>query len=78
MKVCILSMQRVPNFGSLLQSLGLKQILEEMGHTVSFLDIEKIEQDYQLLKAHSPVKTEQQSKIQKITNKIKKIFAIIT
>lgn len=40
MRICILSMQRVGNFGSLLQSFGLKRMLEQLGHTVSFLDIE--------------------------------------
>ena len=39
MKVCILSMQRVPNFGSLLQSYALKSMLEKNGHTVEFIDI---------------------------------------
>lgn len=34
-------MQNVPNFGSLLQTYSLKKILEEIGHTVSFIDIEK-------------------------------------
>jgi len=38
-------MQRIPNFGSLLQSYSLMKILKEMGHEVSFIDIEKNEQD---------------------------------
>lgn len=42
-------MQRVPNFGSLLQSYGLKKMLEELGHTVSFLDIEPNQADNRLL-----------------------------
>lgn len=44
--VCILSMQRVPNFGSVLQSYSLKKILEEQGCNVSFIDIEKKDEDY--------------------------------
>lgn len=42
-------MQRVPNFGSLLQSYGLKKMLEELGHTVFFLDIEPNPADNRLL-----------------------------
>lgn len=32
MKVCILSMQRINNMGSLLQSYALKRIIENLGH----------------------------------------------
>jgi len=49
MKICILSMQRVSNFGSLLQSYSLKKIIEEMGHDVAFIDIQKNEQDDALM-----------------------------
>lgn len=45
MKVCILSMQRVCNYGSLLQAYSLKKILESLGHHVSFIDIEPNEED---------------------------------
>lgn len=38
MKIGIMSMQRVANYGSFLQAFGLKQVLEEMGHTVVFID----------------------------------------
>lgn len=48
MKVCILSMQRVGNFGSLLQSYALKKLLEQCGHSVSFLDIERNDADDQM------------------------------
>lgn len=41
MKIAILSMQRVENHGSFLQSYALKNILEQQGHQVSFLDIKK-------------------------------------
>lgn len=45
MKVCILSMQRVPNFGSLLQSYSLKKQIESFSHEVAFIDIEPNEND---------------------------------
>lgn len=38
MKVGILSMQRICNYGSYLQAWALKHILIEMGHEVSFVD----------------------------------------
>ena len=41
-KVGILSMQRVQNFGSLLQSYSLKKMLEELGAEVHFIDIKKM------------------------------------
>lgn len=37
-KVGILSMQRIANYGSFLQAYGLKQILEELGCEVQFVD----------------------------------------
>lgn len=37
-KVGIMSMQRVVNYGSFLQAFALKGLLEEMGHTVEFVD----------------------------------------
>lgn len=40
MKVGILSMQRVNNYGSFMQAFALKNILEERGHEVVFVDIE--------------------------------------
>lgn len=49
MEICILSMQRVNNMGSLLQAYALKKMLEEMGHSVSFLDIQMNEADNALL-----------------------------
>lgn len=50
MKICILSMQKVPNFGSLLQSYSLKKLLESLGHEVSFIDIEERKNDNCLIK----------------------------
>ncbi len=41
MKIGILSMQRIYNYGSFLQSYALKTILERRGHEVTFVDIEK-------------------------------------
>ena len=38
-------MQKVPNFGSLLQSYSLKKMLECMGVEVHFIDIEEKEED---------------------------------
>lgn len=50
MNICILSMQRVLNYGSLLQAYSLKKILTEMEHTVSFIDIEPNEKENALNK----------------------------
>lgn len=41
MKVKILSMQRINNHGSFLQSFALKKMIEKQGGEVSFLDIKK-------------------------------------
>lgn len=41
MKIGILSMQRVYNYGSFLQAYALKTVLEKRGHSVGFVDIEK-------------------------------------
>lgn len=38
MKVGIMSMQRIDNYGSFLQALGLKKMLEELGNEVIFVD----------------------------------------
>ncbi|MGZ1374257.1 hypothetical protein ACXO9U_03310 [Lactobacillus delbrueckii subsp. bulgaricus] len=38
MKVGILSMQRIKNYGSFLQAYGLKSIMEELGAEVQFVD----------------------------------------
>lgn len=37
-KVGILSMQRIANYGSFLQAYGLRSMLEELGHQVEFVD----------------------------------------
>lgn len=38
MKVGIMSMQRIENYGSFLQAYSLRQMLEELGHEVFFVD----------------------------------------
>ena len=38
MKVGIMSMQRVRNYGSFLQAYGLKKTIESLGHEVEFVD----------------------------------------
>ena len=38
MKVGIMSMQRIENYGSFLQAYSLRQMLEELGHEVVFVD----------------------------------------
>lgn len=38
MKIGIVSMQRIVNYGSFLQAYGLKRIIEELGHEVVFFD----------------------------------------
>lgn len=52
-KVCILSMQRIQNFGSLLQSYSLKKMLEELGTEVHFIDIQKNDKDNAAVKNFS-------------------------
>ena len=49
MKICILSMQMVPNMGSVLQSYALKKRLEELGAQVEFLDIKESTKDNELM-----------------------------
>ncbi|RGB65531.1 MULTISPECIES: polysaccharide pyruvyl transferase family protein [unclassified Amedibacterium] len=41
MKVSILSMQRINNYGSLLQAYSLKKIIESLGNQVEFIDIKR-------------------------------------
>lgn len=48
-KICILSMQKVDNFGSLLQSYSLKKIIENLNHKVNFIDIKENKDDNKLL-----------------------------
>lgn len=41
MKVGIISMQRVPNYGSFLQAYGLRSTVESLGHDVVFIDYQE-------------------------------------
>lgn len=50
MKVCILSMQMVDNYGSVLQAYSLKKIIENMGHSVDFISIRSLEEEKKLAK----------------------------
>ena len=54
MKVGILSMQQITNYGSFLQAYGLKSILESLGHEVEFINIVPGEQlpQYRISKFH--------------------------
>ena len=72
-KVCILSMQRVQNFGSLLQSYSLKKVLEEIGCEVHFIDIEKNEQDNCLTENKAVRFDKEQEMSNNLLSKFKKI-----
>lgn len=41
MKIGILSMQKVDNYGSVLQAYSLKKMIETLGHQVEFIDIKR-------------------------------------
>lgn len=73
MKVCILSMQRVPNFGSLLQSYALKSMLEKNGHTVEFIDIVPNSNDNSLLAGKQNVFLKEGERGGTFLSKLKKI-----
>ena len=68
-KICILSMQKVNNFGSLLQSYSLKKIVEKLNCNVKFIDILPNENDNILMtkpKVFLEEKIANTSKIKKI------------
>lgn len=48
-------MQKVNNYGSVLQAYSLKKILQNLGHEVSFIDIEANEQEDNLIKDYKSV-----------------------
>ncbi len=54
MKVGILSMQQITNYGSFLQAYGLKSIIKSLGHDVEFVNIVPGEQlpQYRISKLH--------------------------
>lgn len=68
-KICILSMQKVNNFGSLLQSYSLKKIVENLNCCVDFIDILPNDNDNALMtetKIFSEEKIANTSKIKKM------------
>lgn len=73
MKVAILSMQHVQNFGSLLQSYSLKKILENLGHTVCFMVPQKNELDNSLLAGDTVDYSNIEGEGNGVISKIKKI-----
>ena len=56
MRIAILSMQRINNYGSLLQSYSLMKLLQQFGHDVYFLDIKSREEDKILLDNNSQLR----------------------
>ena len=54
MKVAILSMQEVKNYGSFLQAFSLKKTIESLGNTCEFINIIPGEQlgNYKISKFH--------------------------
>lgn len=78
MKIGIMSMQRIENYGSFLQAYSLKHILEELGHEVCFVDytIEPC-----LVQATKPQRVHHSVSyrmIRKIYYKIKNLYEIIS
>ena len=73
MKICILSMQKVPNFGSLLQSYSLKKILESLGHEVAFIDIEKRDEDNKLIAGYTNNFVDEREKSFRIWGKLNRV-----
>ena len=66
-------MQRVNNFGSLLQSYALKKFLENLGHKVSFIDIDPDENDMKLMEGYCENFSSESIKSNRILRKIKKL-----
>lgn len=69
MKVGIMSMQRVENYGSFLQAYGLKKEIEKLGHTAQFVD-------YQV--EPSVVLSEKEQKSSSANSKISKAFHMLS
>ncbi len=63
MKIGILSMQKIPNYGSFLQAYSLKKQLEKRGNEVFFIDIEAGRQV-------APTLQEEESVLKTITSKV--------
>ncbi len=68
MKVGIMSMQRVVNYGSFLQAYGLKKTIENMGHQVEFVDYKR---------EPSLIKEKRDRKQKRIIKKIKNICKMV-
>ena len=73
MNICILSMQQINNMGSLLQAYSLKKMIEELGHTVSFIDIESIPEDNNLLEGFFKEYSEEKEGDKTLFSKFNKI-----
>lgn len=74
MDICILSMQKVLNFGSLLQGYALRTILQNMGYKVDFIDIEPIKEDCELLPFFKEfIDEKEEGERGSIFNKLKKV-----
>lgn len=69
MKVGIMSMQRVENYGSFLQAYGLKKEIEKLGHRVQFVD-------YQA--EPSVVLSEEEQKSSSANSRISKAFHMLS
>lgn len=69
MKIGILSMQRVVNYGSFLQGFALKETLRNQGHECFFIDIKP---GRKIIEVNSPVKRE--SKLSFILKRLDKYF----
>lgn len=72
MKIGILSMQRINNIGSLLQSYALKKVFEKMNVEVEFIDIKRNENEYALLDEYKN-KNRKKNIIQHLGDKIDKL-----
>ena len=70
-------MQRVNNFGSLLQSYSLKKELENLDNKVSFIDIKAKDEDNRLLKERIKFKEEKNVNKSKLSKVDKYFFNII-
>lgn len=70
-EVCILSMQKVNNFGSLLQAYSLKKLISEMGYNTSFLDIQYDIDEIKLINSVDAYAVEMENNNKK--NKFKKM-----
>ena len=65
MKIGIMSMQRIKNYGSYLQAYGLKRLLEDMGAEVEFVDY----------KTEAPVM--EQGRFKALSFCLKKLYLIV-